>query len=109
MATSGRDNQGERSAIEEMANRVGEGGIRRVVRSTTREAKPQESGAGDSSRGAEAIPGEVCRVQRAAFSREAARGTQYPAELHMGEEGTARSGAGSDASEARSASEDTGA
>jgi len=85
-------NQSKPSSIETMANGVGEAWIRRVIRSPTGEAKPEASGARDCSGGAETIPREVCRVQCAAFPREAGGGTQDRVELHLGEEGVARSG-----------------
>ncbi len=61
-----------------------------------RRGKPSpETGAdGDRGEGAGAVSGAVLRFERAAFSREAEGGTRDRAELHLGEDGAARSRAG---------------
>ncbi len=57
-------------------------------------AEPEARGAGGGGASAGAVPREVFRFQRAAFSREAARGAWHRIELHVGEAGIAGSGAG---------------
>src|SRR5207247_2254425 len=65
---------------------------------------PETSSAEDGREGAAALPGEVFRFQRAPFSREADRGAQHRDQLHVGEDGTARSGTGEPAAAARNTS-----
>src|SRR5713226_2620933 len=57
----------------------------------------------DSGKGAAVISGEILRFQRAAFSREAGRGARRPDQLHVGEDGAARSRTGEQAAAARDA------
>src|SRR6266478_4573145 len=74
-----------------------------------REAFASAGAAGGGGESAGALPGEVFRHERAAFSREAGSRAWHRAELYLGEAGAAGSGAGGAWAQARSASQAAGA
>src|SRR6266581_4216908 len=65
--------------------------LQRVVRPTPGAAVETAGASGDGGEGVRAVPGEVFRSERAAFSRETAGRARDRAELHLGEAGIAGS------------------
>src|SRR5260370_6859602 len=72
------------------------------------QGQSQARAAGGGRAGAESVPGEVFRSERASFSREATRAASDSAELYVGEESVAGSGTGAAGTQARSAPEAAG-
>jgi hypothetical protein len=68
--------------------------LRRAAGSAVGEAEPEASSPGAGRRSVAVISGEVCRPERAAFSREAAGRARNRVELHVSQAGAARGGAG---------------
>src|SRR5664279_2343928 len=69
---------------------------------------PQASSSGNGGAGVGAVSGTLFRSERAAFSREAARGAPDRVELHLGETGSARGRAGGQGAQTRGASQAAG-
>src|SRR5208337_1181437 len=83
--------------------------LRRIRGPAEGQTQP-EAGAAEGGRGgAAALRGEVCGPKRAALSREAAGGAWHRTQLHLGEAGAARGGAGEEGAEAGCASQATAA
>src|SRR3974377_1765605 len=78
-------------------------GLRRGTGPGARPAEREAGAGGNGGAGAGLVSGAVLRFQRAAFSREAGRAARHRAELHLGEGGTARGGAGGAGTQARGA------
>ena len=88
-----------------LAGAVSGARLQRIVGLPQATAEPEAGAGGRAGAGAAAVPGAVLRFQRAALSREAARGTRDPAQLQVGEDGAAGSGVGEEAQEAGIASQ----
>src|ERR1700682_5408986 len=100
-----RDHRPADAALELAESR---GRVWRIVGQAGGATQAQARAAGGGRARVRPVPGEVFRFQRAAFSREAATGTSDAPELHVGEEGVARSGPGACATPARGASASAG-
>src|ERR1041385_4977554 len=91
---SGRDHRGERPDDAAVAGAVSGARLQRAVGSPQAESESEADRGGSAGESVATLPGEVFRLQRAAFSREAGRGARDKAKLHVGEDGAAGSGAG---------------
>src|SRR6266567_3253999 len=79
--------------------------LQRIVRPAAGQAVAPAGADGDGGEGVGAVPGEVFRSERAAFSRETAGRTRDRAELHLGEAGVAGSRVSGARAQTRSASQ----
>src|SRR6266576_5317827 len=105
LVAGGGDTGHQRPAHAAVAGALPGRGLRRVVRPAAWQAIAPSRAGGDGGESVRALPGEVFRSERAAFSREAASRTWDRTELHLGEAGAAGSGAGGPGPEARCASQ----
>src|SRR5450755_4195703 len=80
-------------------------GLQRAVRPAAWEAVAAAGSGGDGGEGVRALPGEVFRSERAAFSREVAGRARHRTELQLGEAGAAGSGVGGARAQTRGASQ----
>src|SRR5579863_7238042 len=99
----------ERPADAAVALAVSGAWVWRVVGPAGGQAEPEARAAGGGRAGSGAVPGEIFRSERAAFSRKAEARAANSVELHLGEEGVARSGAGASRTKAGGASAEAGA
>src|SRR6266576_1331079 len=81
----------QRPAHAALARALRRTGLQRAVRPAARAAVKTAGAGGNGGEGIRALPGEVFRSERAAFSRETAGGARDRAELHLGEAGVAGS------------------
>src|SRR5260221_1374695 len=109
LAVGGRDHWGNAADDATLAGTLRGAWLRRVARSAQRQAQPEARSAGGLRAGAGAIPDALLRFQREALSREAERGTWHPAQLHLGQAGAARRGAGGSQEETYGTSEEKAA
>src|SRR4029077_1519557 len=105
MVGGGRDNRGDGPDDAAVAGAVPGTRLQRAVGSPQAESESEADRGGSAGTGVAAVPGEVFRFQRTAFSRKAGRGARDKAKLHVGEDGAAGGGAGGAEKEARVASE----
>src|SRR6201987_4276612 len=96
------------------ANAAGAGalrrrGLRRVAGPAAGQALAAPGAGGDGGESVRLVPGEVFRSERAALSREVAGRARDRTELHLGEASPAGSGPGGTRTQARGASQATGA
>src|SRR6266567_5515639 len=100
LVAGGGDPRDQRPVHAALARALRRRGLQRVVRPAARAAVATAGAGGDGGEGVRALPGEVFRSERAAFSRETAGRAWDRAELHLGEAGIAGSrvsGAGAQA------------
>jgi ferredoxin len=100
----GRDHRGQRPHDAALARAAGEIRLRGLGRSPQRQAQRQASAAGDGGDRAAAVSADLLRPEHQALSREAAPAARHRAQLYLGAESLAGSGAGGQAPQARQAS-----
>src|SRR5207302_5063610 len=105
LVAGGGDPWDQRPAHAALARALRRRGIQRAVRPAAGAAVAPAGAGGDGGEGVGALPGEVFRPERAAFSRETAGRAWDRAELHLGEAGVAGSGLGGARAQAWSASQ----
>src|SRR6202008_531774 len=96
------------------AHAAGSGGLRcrgsqRIAGPAAGQALASAGAGGDGGESVRAVPGEIFRSERAAFSREVAVRARDRTELHLGEAGAAGSRPGDARTQARGASQAAGA
>src|SRR5712691_4782638 len=109
VVAGGGDSGHQRPAHAALAGTLRARGVQRIDGPAAGEAFAAAGAAGGGGESAGALPGEVFRHERAAFSREAGSRAWHRAELYLGEAGAAGSGAGGAWAQARSASQAAGA
>src|SRR5437660_3622956 len=105
LVAGGGDPWDQRPAHAAVARALRRRGVQRVVRPTAWAAVASPGAGSDGGEGVRALPGEVFRSERAAFSREVAGRARDRTELHLGEAGIAGSWVSGAAAQARSASQ----
>src|SRR5436309_874653 len=104
LVASSRDYRSERPHNAALAGATGAERLRRTGGSAQRGSEPEAGTAGDMREGTGLVPGTLLRPQHTAFPREAEGGARDRVELHVGAEGAAGSGLGSQTKQARQAS-----
>src|SRR5258708_37603669 len=92
LVAGGGDPWDQRPAHAALARALRRRGIQRVVGPAARAAVETAGTGGDGGEGVRALPGEVFRSERAAFSRETAGRGRDRGEVHRGGAGRAGSG-----------------
>src|SRR6266576_795658 len=105
LVAGGGDPWDQRPAHAALARALRRTGLQRVVRPAAGAAVATAGTGGDGGEGVRAVPGEVFRSERAAFSRETAGRARDRTELHLGEAGVAGSGVSGARAQAWSASQ----
>ena len=105
LVAGGGDHRHQRPTDAALAGALRGVRLRRAVGPAAGTAKPEAGAAGAGGAGAGAVPRAVFRSERAALSREAARGARDRTQLHLGEAGAAGSRSGGARAQTRSASQ----
>src|ERR1700686_1678727 len=105
VVAGGGNSRHQRPAHAALAGALRGRGLQRIDGPAAWEAVAPAGAAGDGGEGVGALPGEVFRHERAAFSRKAGSRAWHRAELHVGEAGAAGSGDGGARAAARRASQ----
>src|SRR5579859_7589198 len=109
VVAGGGDSGHQRPAHAAVAGALRGRGLQRVAGPAARQAVASPGAGGDGGEGVRLVPGEVFRSERAALSREVADRARDRTELYLGEASVAGSEAGGARTQARGASQATGA